>query len=179
MASPRPCIVPGCDGDRGRRQDYCDAHYQRVRALGHPDFDRPIIRRQRQPDECTVEGCKRKPKCKGVCSTHYARLRVGDLRPTEQIRTPAPAGSGWIDDNGYRRIGGRPEHRLVMEAHLGRRLAPDESVHHKNGVRHDNRLENLELWVARPQPPGQRVDDRVEDAVATLERYAPHLLARL
>jgi hypothetical protein len=57
-----------------------------------------------------------------------------------------------------------------MEEQLGRHLRPDENVHHRNGVRDDNRPENLELWV-RPHPAGIRVIDAVNWAREILERY--------
>lgn len=57
-----------------------------------------------------------------------------------------------------------------MEHHLGRALFRDETVHHKNGDRSDNRRENLELWSSW-QPSGQRVEDKIAWARELLARY--------
>ena len=57
--------------------------------------------------------------------------------------------TGTINNQGYRAISFNnktlQEHRLVMEQHLGRKLLPDEDVHHKDGNRLNNALDNLQI----------------------------------
>lgn len=69
-----------------------------------------------------------------------------------------------------RKTGYVKKHRLIMEKIIGRYLLPEENVHHKNGIKTDNSLDNLELWNTS-QPCGQRVSDKLEWARRIIKLY--------
>lgn len=159
----RKCDLPQCE-NKHKAHGYCSKHYRRFWEHGDPIY----LQRNIEPVDCSVNDCTTVAQCKGLCTKHYARFKKhGD--PT--IRVKAPAGSGYVDTNGYKQVAlpkkwrsqmnnrkSIPEHRLVMMEHLNRVLLSEETVHHKNGNKLDNNIDNLELWSSN-HPSGQKVSD--------------------
>ena len=114
---------------------------------------------------CQIEGCDKETKRPGghsytpkFCKEHY-KLGMSLSITGRKIQ---PDGAKNYLTSGYINIKRNgswiPEHRAVMEDVLGRPLRKGESVHHKNGIRSDNRPENLELWIGAVRN-GQRAVD--------------------
>lgn len=170
----KTCIVENCN-NQSQSLGFCPKHYARYKTHGDPNVVAKRGRKNYQ-EYCSLEHCDNPHEAKGYCDKHYRRFKKHGTTDGPQRN------SRYVDSQGYVIVSVPDkwrntidqyriqEHRLVMMEHLGRPLYPEETVHHKNGIRDDNSLSNLELW-ASCHPSGQRVEDLVEFAEQILDKY--------
>lgn len=163
------CSHDGCDSPvKGR--GLCNKHYSRLKTQqGLPGAA-----------DCAFPKCGRKAYTKGVCPGHRKQQLDGKALTPLRLKSPGTWRKWYTNAQGYvvrsrsvpgeNRVEHQQQHRLVMEQHLGRPLRDKENVHHINGIRDDNRIENLELWEVS-QVSGQRVSDKIREALRVLEEY--------
>lgn len=178
-----PCLVEECEQEK-YAHNLCKLHNNRRYRTGRTDLGPRVPWNKSGIEICVMDECSNKHIAKGFCAKHYRAFKAW-LDKDRRVEFQSKQNSS-IDKSGYVLLylpnhpncsvnGQYAEHRLVMEQKIGRYLVKNENVHHINGVRDDNRPENLELWSSR-QPKGQRIEDKVEYAVEILKQYAPELL---
>lgn len=169
-----PCRIDNCDRTTVAF-GLCATHYSKFRKYGDP-----LAGRTNGGGDCSIEGCGNPVLGLKMCRKHYERfkkhgdphiVRASDVKQKDW-RLNAHGYYTRYDANSAHRSDNNTvlQHRQVMGEHIGRPLRKDENVHHKNGDRADNRLENLELWT-KSQPAGQRVSDKVKWAKEILAEY--------
>ena len=173
---PKACFNPTCNvefvpkGNQKYCAKDCEAADRRERYLAKKDCERCGA-----PIDLAKGGrryCSSRCQLDAEADRRRTRMASWDMADVERALDNGHRHKG---RDGYIKVylpgrGARVEHRLVMERMIGRLLHGDENVHHKNGIRDDNRPENLELWI-KHQPQGQRAKDALVWAREIISRY--------
>jgi len=148
------CKIDGC-GKEVKSKNFCSIHYGRLWLHGDPLITKPRGRKSinkiklnclscGNPFEVYPSHADKYKCCSFECGKKYRKINPNKPKPTPWNKKK------WrLNRNGYivcyhqrKEI---KQHRWVMENHLGRTLLQTEYVHHKNSIKTDNRLENLEI----------------------------------
>jgi len=185
--APTTCRAVDCTREANGSKGFCQTHYIYTKR-GIIDETtgvrlRPPLRVGRYEDgtKCLVGTCPYAPRNQGMCSKHARQREAGLINATgEKLRDPSPGRkrrkARWVGGtrDGYvlvvapqghpnaRQDGTICEHRLIVSQQLGRPLHDWEIVHHRDGNRQNNSLENLELLDGRARkgeghPPGSTI----------------------
>lgn len=183
--------LPGC-GKLAVAQGLCQSH-RKQRKKGQPL--RPLRPFYGTKGPCRFDGCEKPRVSGGYCAGHAAQYYSGRTL-TPLFRPRVGCDFSWLYEAPFRtrllsrslaaiaressaRTSSR-EARVADGPRLHRRIrahASECKERRRNGVRDDNRPENLELWARGMQPPGSRVSDLIDSAVRVLRLYRPDLLS--
>ena len=116
---------------------------------------------------------------------HRARIAEGQRKAWQTKRTRRPVGTQRVSSSGYVVVKvepgsahWKPEHVLMVEEAIGRRLRPGEHVHHINAIKTDNRMDNLHLFSTRAEHSAAHgslnvlLDQLLREGVLTFDRKA-------